>query len=49
VSDQERTDEPQEKNEEEMQDLDVPEEQTDDVTGGKKRFGGAERGTRGMK
>jgi hypothetical protein len=44
VSEQEPRDQPQ--TDEEMEDLDVPEEQTDDVTGGKKRFGSPE-GMRG--
>jgi hypothetical protein len=43
VSEQEPRDEPQ--TEEEVQDLDVPEEQTDDVTGGKKR---EQEGARGL-
>lgn len=44
MSEQEPRDEPQPQ--EEMEDLDVPEEQTDDVTGGKKRWGEQE-GARG--
>ena len=40
MSEQEPRDTP--KTDEEMEDLDVPEEQTDDVTGGKKRFGAPE-------
>jgi hypothetical protein len=44
VSEQEQRDESQ--TDEEVQDLDVPEEQTDDVAGGKKRYGQPE-GMRG--
>jgi hypothetical protein len=45
LSEQEPRDEPQ--TDEEMQDLDVPEEQTDDVTGGKKGLRESE-GARGQ-